>query len=86
MWAIVEAIIKCLNLVVSTRVLNQSKRHGVLFDALVTTVNSILAMEFQANPSVDGSETCDQFDVEFHMLGKNMWEEVVKVIKPTYNF
>jgi hypothetical protein len=58
----------------------------VLFDALVTTINSILAMEFQVNPSVDGSETCDQFDVKFHMLGKNTWEEVVKVIKPIYNF
>jgi hypothetical protein len=65
-------------------VLNQSKRHWLLFDALVTIINSILAMEFQPHPFVDGGETCDQFDVKFHMLNKNMWEEVVKVIKPFF--
>ncbi len=81
MWAIIETIITCLNLVVSTCVLNESKGHGLLFDTLVTTINSILAMEFQPNPYVDGSETCDQFDVKFHMLSKNMWQKVVKVIK-----
>jgi len=54
----------------------------LLFDALVTTINSILAMEFQPNPSIDGNETCDQFDVEFHMLNKNMWQEAVEVIRP----
>jgi hypothetical protein len=52
--------------------LNQSKGHWLLFDALVITINLISAMEFQPNPSVDGSETCDQFDVEFHMLKKNV--------------
>jgi len=72
-WAIVEVIITCLNLVVSTCVLNQCRRHWLLFDPLVSTINSILAMEFQPNPCVDGSETFDQFDVKFHMLGKNMW-------------
>jgi hypothetical protein len=50
--------------------LNQSKGHWLLFDALVTTINLISAMEFQPNPYVDGSETCDQFDVDFHMLSK----------------
>jgi len=61
---------------------NQLKGHWLLFDALVTTINSILAMEFQPNPSIDVNETCDQFDVEFHMLSKNMWQEVVEVIRP----
>jgi hypothetical protein len=66
--------------------LNQSRGHWLLFDALVTTINLILAMEFQPNPSIDGSETCDQFDVEFHMLNKNMWQEVVKVTRPFLQF
>jgi hypothetical protein len=48
--------------------LNKSKGHWLLLDSLVTTINLISVMEFQPNPFVDGSETCDQFDVEFHML------------------
>jgi hypothetical protein len=71
---------------VSACVLNQSRRHWLLFDTLVTTINSILALEFQQNLYVDGSETCDQFVVEFHILSKNMWQEVVKVIKPFLQF
>ncbi len=66
--------------------LNQSRGHWLLFDALVTTINLILAMEFQPNPSIDGSETCDQFDVKFHMLSKNMWQELMKVTKPFLQF
>jgi hypothetical protein len=38
-------------------------------------------MEFQPDPFVNGREKCDQFDVELQMLNKNMWKEVVKVIK-----
>jgi hypothetical protein len=41
-------------------------------DALVTIINLILAMEFQPNPFANGGETFDQFDVELHMLSKNM--------------
>jgi hypothetical protein len=40
--------------------LNQSRGHWLLFDALATTINLILAMEFQPKPFVDGSEACDQ--------------------------
>jgi hypothetical protein len=39
-----------------------------------------MAMEFQLDPFVDGSEIYDQFDVEFHILCKNMWQKVMKVI------
>jgi hypothetical protein len=45
-------------------------------------VNLIVAMESQPDSFVDGSETCDQFYVEFQMLNKNMWQKVVKVIRP----
>jgi hypothetical protein len=45
-----------------------------------------MAMEFQQYPFIDGSETCDQLDVELQMLNKNMRQEVVKVIKPFLQF
>jgi hypothetical protein len=58
-----------------------------LFNALVIIINPILAMEFQLDPFADGNETCDQFDdVEFHILSKTMWQEVMKVIKPILQF
>jgi hypothetical protein len=37
-------------------------------------------MEVETYP-LDGSETFDLFDVEFHTLSKNMRHEVVKVFK-----
>jgi len=57
-----------------------------LFDALVIAINPILAMEFQLDPFVDGNETCDQFNVEFEILNKTMWQEVMKVIKTILQF
>lgn len=42
-------------------------------------------MEFEANP-LNGSETFDLFDVELHTLNKNMWHEVIKVLKPFLEF
>jgi hypothetical protein len=54
----------------------------LLSNAVVIVINLIIAMEFQPNPFVDGSETYDQFDVEFQILSKNMWQKVMKVIKP----
>jgi hypothetical protein len=60
MWAILEVIVTYLNLVVTAYVLNQSKGHWLLSDALVTVINLIMAMEFQLDPMfVDGNETCD---------------------------
>jgi hypothetical protein len=59
MWAIAKVVTMCLNVVVISCVLNQSRAHWLLFDALVTTINLIMAMEFQQDPFVDGSETCD---------------------------
>jgi len=75
-----------LNLMVTTCVLNQSKGHWLLFDVSMITINLIVAMEFQPNSFIDGSETCDQFDVELQMLNKNMQQEVVKVIRHSLQF
>lgn len=57
-----------------------------MFNALVIAINPILAMEFQLDPFVDGNETCDQFNVEFEILNKTMWQEVMKVIKTILQF
>jgi hypothetical protein len=49
-----------------------------LFDALVIIINLILAMEFQANLFVDGSETCDQFYVEQkHVVGNGEGDQTL---------
>jgi hypothetical protein len=58
-WAIAETVTMRLSLVVITHVMNQSRGHWLLYDALVITINLIVAMEFQPNSLVDGSETCD---------------------------
>jgi hypothetical protein len=40
-----------------------------------------MALEFEPNPLLMGGETFDQFDVELHLLKKNMQQEVMKAIK-----
>jgi hypothetical protein len=42
-------------------------------------------MECKSN-TLDGYETFDLFDVEFHTLKKNIRKEVVKVLKPFLEF
>ncbi len=86
MWDVTEVVIMCLNPMVFTCVLNQSKGYQLLSNALVIVINLIIAMKFQLDPFVDGSETYDQFDVEFQILNKNMWQKVMKVIRPILQF
>lgn len=60
MWAIVEIVTTCLIMVVTTYVLNQSKGHWLLFDALMIVINLIMAMEFHLDPKfANGNETRD---------------------------
>jgi len=66
--------------------MNQSKGHWLLSDALAIIINLIMVMESEANP-FDGSETFDLFFyVELYTLNKNMWQKVVKVLKPFLEF
>jgi hypothetical protein len=46
MWAIAKVVTTCLNMVVIAYVLNQSKGHWLLFDALVIVINLIVAWNF----------------------------------------
>jgi hypothetical protein len=43
--------------------------------------NVIMPMEAKTNPLVNGNKTLDKFDVEFHLLNRNIQQEVVKLIK-----
>jgi len=40
-----------------------------------------MPMEAKTNPLVNGNKTLDKFDVEFHLLNRNIQQEVVKLIK-----
>ncbi len=63
MWAIVKIIIHCLNVMVMVCVMNQSKGHWLLSNALAIAIILIVVMQFEANP-LDGIEIFDQFDVD----------------------
>ncbi len=85
MWDIFEAIIVCLNHMMSACVMNQPKGHWLLSNAL--NINLSVTMAYMSRiPLVDGGETFDQFDIDLHLLRKNMWQEVVKVIRPFQQF
>jgi hypothetical protein len=43
--------------------------------------NVIMPMEAKTNPLVNGNKTLDKFDVEFHVLNRNIQQKVVKLIK-----
>jgi hypothetical protein len=44
--------------------------------------NVIMPMEAKTNPLVNGNKTLNKFDVEFHLLNRNIQQELVKLIKP----
>jgi hypothetical protein len=69
----------------SACVMNQPKGHWLLSNAL--NINLSVTMAYMSRiPLVDGGETFDQFDIDLHLLRKNMWQEVVKVIRPFQQF
>ncbi len=54
MWAIVGVITYCLNLTVTTCVMNQSKGHWLLSNVLAIIINLIMVMESKSNPLMKG--------------------------------
>ncbi len=79
MWTIAKAISLYLNLVVNVCVMNQSKGQ-VLSNVLIIAIN-LIGIEIWTKSPCWG-ETFDQFDVEFHLLKRNMWHEAMKVVGP----
>ncbi len=74
--AIIEVVIQGLNFMVTTCVMNYSKGHQLLSNALVSIINLIIDMKYKLNPFFDGNEFFYQFRVEFHLLNRNMQKEV----------
>jgi hypothetical protein len=81
-WAVVEVVTSCLNPFVSTYVMNQSRGHWLLSNALKTTIAFTMSMEATLLPLSHGPEIFDSFENEIIVLHRNMWLEVIKVIKP----
>jgi hypothetical protein len=75
-----EIVIHCLNHMVMVCVMNKSRNHWLLSNALNTIINLIVTMKFEVNPFVDWNKIFDLFYVEFHMLNRNMRQGVFKVI------
>jgi hypothetical protein len=55
MWTIAKTITHCLNLVVMTCAMNQSRSHWFLLYSLIIVINLLVAMDFETNP-LDGNE------------------------------
>ncbi len=74
MWDILEAIIVCLNHMVSACVRNQPKGHWLLSNALTINLSVTLAYiyESDARCSCRRGETFDQFDIDLHLLRMNI--------------
>jgi hypothetical protein len=85
-WAIIEVITSPLNHVVSTYVMNQSRGHWVLSNALIITITLTMEMEVALLKLSIKLEIFDLFETKIHFLHKNMWLEVIKVIKPFLEF
>jgi hypothetical protein len=71
-WAIIKTIISCMNPIVSACVMNQSRRHWLLSNALTTTINISRNMEAEVMGLGDGFKILDEFDLELVTLQKNM--------------
>jgi hypothetical protein len=56
----------------SACVINQSRRHWLLLDTLITTINISLNMEAKVMGLGDGSKILDEFDSELFTLQKKM--------------
>jgi hypothetical protein len=71
-WGVAEAITSTLNLVVLPYVMNQSRGHWLLTNALTKTITSIMDMEIMLLQLFNGLEIFKLFEVEIILLHKNM--------------
>jgi hypothetical protein len=61
-------------------VMNQSKGHQLVSNVVNIAINLIGIGIWTKSPC--WGEAFDWFDVEFHLLKRNMWHEVMKLIRP----
>jgi hypothetical protein len=67
-WIVAEATTSHLNFIVSTCVMNESKGHWVLLDALTTTIALIINMEATLLPLSSGLKISESFENEIFTL------------------
>jgi hypothetical protein len=84
-WAIDEVITSTLNPVVLACVMNYSKGHWLLLDALTTIITHGHG-SYATTTSSNKFEIFDPFDVEIFFLHNNMWLDVIRIIKPLMEF
>ncbi len=67
-WVIVEVVTKCLNLMVITCVMNQSRASSIIIRCFGYCNKPNCDYGNESNHVVDGSETFEQFEMELHLL------------------
>ncbi len=75
-----------LNLVILACEMNQNKSHWLLLNVLTTTITLIMEMEATLLQLCIGPKMSDPFEAKILFLKKNMWLELIKVIKPFLEF
>jgi len=71
-WVIVETITFTLNLVISNYVMNQSRGHWLLLNALTTSITLTMEMEVALLELSTWPKIFDPFEVEILLLHRNM--------------
>jgi hypothetical protein len=67
-WVIVKAITSCLKSIISACVMNQSRSHWLLSDALTMTITFTINMEATLFPFSNGPEFFYSFESEIFVL------------------
>jgi hypothetical protein len=67
-WAIVKVITSCLNSIVSACVMNQSRSHWLLSNALTIIITFTINMESTLFLFSGGLENFDSFEIEILVL------------------
>ncbi len=86
MWAIVEAFTFALNPIVSACVLNQLGGHWLLSNALTTIIILTMNMEVKLLQIFNLFKVSNLFEAKILFLHRNMQLEIIKVIKPFFDF
>ncbi len=85
-WVIAKAITFILNPIVYASVMNQSKGHWLLSNALTISITLTMEMEAQLLELSIGLEIFYLFEAKIYLLHRNMRLEVIKGLEPFLEF
>lgn len=77
-WVVVNAITSYLNLIMITCMMNQSRGHWLLSNALITIVKISFSMEVEGMGLGDRFEIIDEFDLELFFIQKTYGIKLLK--------